>query len=415
MITRQQRFAIALLLIGLLLPVSYAQSRKAAKGPRALAVLETTPQGLRLVPISMVIEGKFYDAGLYRANPVPFALDAGNVYIVQRSGESVGDFTVTEPAQIAGGAWIGQGKLITNEERKKQEEARAKESSTPVKPTEEKDEPPVLRRGGKPAIPTNAPATPPTPAAKEKAPEPAPAPAPKPADDTDRPVLKRGKPEVEQASKLGNETTSIPTAAAAKTPSGQNKLQVAVSDASTDESRPYTWKWSNAEEEQKMRAQIEKLAIAAVADYVAKNGGPKPGKLEDVEIHAFDLDYNNSPDVILSARVLPVVAAAPSRRAASKATSTPVAPPANGFEYYVTIVAREDIYATLQKSFSEVTDSKHLDAYPRLQLIDAVDADGNGAGDLLFRRISDLSTSFVLYRVYASRLEELLRVPEPKL
>jgi hypothetical protein len=372
-------------------------------------VLESTPQGLRLVPISLVIEGKFYDAGLYHANPVPFALDMGNVYIVQRAGEALGDFTITAPAQIAGGAWIGEGKWFSNEDRRKQEESRAKESATPVKPAEEKDEPPVLRRGGKPAASTSAPATLPAPAAK--VPEPAATPTPKSSDDSDRPVLKRGKPEVEQTSKLGNEKTP---AAPAKIPPGMNKAQVAVSDASTDESRPYTWKWSNTEEEQKMRAQIEKLAFAAVTDYAAKNGGPKPGKLEDVEIHAYDLDYNNSPDVILSARVWSAPATAPVRKAGSK-TSTPAPSAPNSFEYYVTVVAREDIYATLQKSFVEVTDNKHLDAYPRLQVIDAVDADGNGAGDLLFRRISDLSTSFVLYRVYASRLDELLRVPEPKL
>lgn len=412
MITRPQRFAIALLLVVFLSPHSFAQSKKAAKGPRAVAVLEPTPQGLRLVPISMMIEGKLYDAGLYRANPVPFALDSGNVYIVQKAGESIGDFTVTEPAQIAGGAWIGQGKWVSNEERKRQQESRAKESSRPVKPTEEDDGPPVLRRGGNPPPAASAPASLPTPAAKEKAPEPAATPAPKSSDDSDRPVLKRGKPEVEQASKLDSEKTT--PAAPAKIPAGLSKVQVAVSDASTDESRPYNWKWSNAEEEQKMRAQIEKLALAAVTDYASKNGGPKPGKLEDVEIHAFDLDYNNSPDVILSARVLPAQAATP-RRAGSKATATVNTSAPSGFEYYVTVVAREDIYATLQKTFAEVTDNKHLDAYPRLQLIDAVDADGNGAGDLLFRRISDLSTSFVLYRAYSSRLDELLRVPEPKL
>jgi len=213
MITRSLRFAVVLLILICIATSSFAQSKKPAKGPRAIAVLESTPQGLRLVPISMVIEGKFYDASLYRANPVPFALDAGNVYIVQRAGEAIGDFTVTSPAQIAGGAWIGEGKWMSNEDRKKQEESRARES-IPAKPAEEKDEPPVLRRGGKPAASTSAPATLPAPAAKEKAPEPA-IPSPKSSDDSDRPVLKRGKPEVEQASKLGNEKAA-PAAPAKK-------------------------------------------------------------------------------------------------------------------------------------------------------------------------------------------------------
>lgn len=416
MITRRYRFAIATLILVFLAVSTFAQKKKAPAGPRAIAVMEWTGQGLRLAPISLMMEGQFYDASIYRANPVPFALDEGNVYEVQRAGEPIGYFTVTQPAQIQNGAWIGEGKWLSNEERRMQAEARAKASATPSKPVEENDEPPVLRRGDKkPATATPPPATSaPPPSAPAAAAPPPPAPMQETSSDPDRPVLRRGKPAEEQATKLGNE--KLPMKAPAKMPSGLNKLQVAVSDASSTESRPYTWKWSNLEEEQKMRSQIEKLAIAALNNYATKSGGPKPGKMEDVEIHAFDLDYNNSPDVILSARVLPATetpARKPSVKGAKKQVSSPA--PNSGFEYYVTLVGREDIYATLQKIFAAVTDNKHLDAYPRMQVIDAVDADGNGSGDLLFRRISDLSSSFVLYKVYSSHLEELIRVPEPKM
>jgi hypothetical protein len=411
MITRSTRSAVAILLLALFPVSNFAQTRKEPKGPRAVALLEWTTQGLRLVPISLMIDGKFYDASLYRANPVPFALDEGNVYEVQRSGEPIGDFTVTSPAQIAGAAWIGEGKWVSNEERKRQEEARAKASAPPAKKAEEDDTRPVLRRS-KPAEPTPPASTPP--AKPDNAPEAKPAQPPAPLQETshdpDRPVLKRGKPEVEQASKIPDEKLKMKEPP--KMPAGITKTQVAVSDASSQESRPYLWKWSSAEEERNIRIQIEKLALATVEDYASKNGGPKPGKLEDVVIHALDLDYANEPDLILSARVLP---AQPATRKISGKTAPQTAPPASGFEYYVTLVAREDIYATLQKTFSAVTDNKHLDAYPRMEFIDAVDADGDGAGDLLFRRITDLGSSLVIYRAYGSRLDELIRVPEPKL
>jgi hypothetical protein len=73
-------------------------------------------------------------------------------------------------------------------------------------------------------------------------------------------------------------------------------------------------------------------------------------------------------------------------------------------EYIVTLVARNDIYGELHKAFASITDTQHLDFLPRLELIDAVDADGDGRGELLFRRISDAGKAFVLYRVVGDRL-----------
>ncbi len=65
-------------------------------------------------------------------------------------------------------------------------------------------------------------------------------------------------------------------------------------------------------------------------------------------------------------------------------------------QYIVTVVARDDIYGDLHKAFANVTDTQHLDVLPRMELIDAVDADGDGRGELLFRQISDAGRAFVL-------------------
>lgn len=408
MITRRLSFSIIIAVL-LCIP-SIAQRRiKTPTGPRAVAVLEWTPKGLRLLPISLMLDGKYFDATLYRANPIPMALDQGNVYEVQRAGDGIGDFTLMLAEQYPNGAWLGQGKWLSEEERKKQEEAKAKASVKPAKPVEEDTGPPKLRRGGE-KKPEATPATSPEPAAKP-APPAEPPPLQEASSDANRPVLRRGKPGEEQATKLGNE--KIPMKVPEKPPAGLAKVQVAVSDATNTESRPYAWKWANADEEKKIRTSIERLALEAVRSYAAKTNGPTPGKLADVEIHAFDLEYNNSAEVILSARVLPTVASPVKRVGAKQAIPVPAAP--TGFEYYVTIVAREDIYTELGKTMTVVTDNKHLDAFPRMQLIDAVDADGNGGGDLLFRRITDNGSAFVLYRASGSRLDEVLSVPEPKL
>jgi hypothetical protein len=58
----------------------------------------------------------------------------------------------------------------------------------------------------------------------------------------------------------------------------------------------------------------------------------------------------------------------------------------------------------LQKLFFAQTDSHHLDVSPRMELIDAVDADGDGRGELLFRRTSDAGSAYAIYRVTADQL-----------
>lgn len=58
---------------------------------RAVGVYEWTgdmmkPTASRLIPVSIFIEGKLEDAGVYVARPVPFALLSGNVYELQDAG-----------------------------------------------------------------------------------------------------------------------------------------------------------------------------------------------------------------------------------------------------------------------------------------------------------------------------------------
>ena len=52
----------------------------------------------------------------------------------------------------------------------------------------------------------------------------------------------------------------------------------------------------------------------------------------------------------------------------------------------------------------KITDTQHFDSLPRFELIDAVDADGDGRGELLFRQISDAGKAFVIYRVIGDQL-----------
>ena len=51
----------------------------------------------------------------------------------------------------------------------------------------------------------------------------------------------------------------------------------------------------------------------------------------------------------------------------------------------ITLVARTDT-SNLRELYLGITDKYHLDLTPRLELIDVVDADGDGRGELLFSR-----------------------------
>src|ERR1700756_3024942 len=78
--------------------VATAQMHKVAKPQqvvRAVGVYEWTgdfakPAASRLIPVSVFIEGKFEDAGVYIARPIPFALLPGNLYILQSAGVDKG-------------------------------------------------------------------------------------------------------------------------------------------------------------------------------------------------------------------------------------------------------------------------------------------------------------------------------------
>ncbi len=371
---------------------------------RALAVLELTGDSKalgrgRLGPVYVLEDGKYYDAGLYKVRPRPMAVEAGTVYEAERSGEPAGLFTV-EQAVERERAWFAVGGWVPREF----EQAKPAKSVT-VK-TGEDDEPPVLRRpkpggdkaegkapgqrpGGTPAGATPAGATP-----AEAPPEP---------EDPDRPVLRRGKPRQRQqdAAAFLEEFAKSSVSVANR---GPERL-VAISDASLPPRRPYAFPWVRDEEERLTRA-ITEMAQTALAKSLeaqaSKPGSAKPASgarrakrpqpaappvLEDVRVHAFDLNNDNNVEVVLTARHTAAATAGEAAR-----------------NYYVTLVAAVAIGGELRRLLASVTDEQRLDSVPRLELIDAVDAEGNGDGELLFRRVGRTRQSYELFRVGMDKL-----------
>ncbi|HTV64162.1 MAG TPA: hypothetical protein VMD98_01090, partial [Bryocella sp.] len=229
-------------------------------------------------------------------------------------------------------------------------------------------------------------------------------------NDPNRPLLRRGKPAA-QASAADQTAWTPPSAtspttgqaAGAKALQGKASDNVgaiahrsfpAVSDAGPFEPRSLLYSM-NSEERASKAAQMSALALDEIRKFIAQRHTPelpKDAAITDFDLRAYDLEYRNVPTLVFTAR-LPVPGA--------KAFRGPE------FDYFVTFVAHEDFNGQPVKIFSSVTDSNHLDAFPRMEIIDAVDADANGRGDLLFRQYSDTGISYSLYRVFPYDMEKV--------
>lgn len=453
-----------------ILPPQFGRKQERDKGPRALGLIQLAPKGKgRLIPIAIMMDGKFYDAGSYKAAPIPMALDFGIVYEGFRSGVSQGVFTITQPGQlnhiwIAEGTWLPAGSKALETHKK---------YAAPVIEDEDKGGPPVLHRrsektdsdsgskseaGGRdtdagqqkpanstPAAPTaatpagvpgspdsakasTAPETAKTPAPPETAKASAPAPPEdEPNEDPNRPRLRRGKPDPTAHREPYATFDALPEASSkvASTAAGTTKPEAkgaqdsaaaapqiitipAVSDAGGPDPRPYAYDLKPAEEAI-YRSKMLDLAASLVhppANASTKDAGapmrssaakssskaaakaPKP-VFDDVSLRIFDLSNSNEPVLVLSAKTHPPDAGATGSVEEPKE---------------ITLIARTNLEGELRKLFFSATDSRHLDSTPRMELIDAVDADGDGRGELLFRRTFDSGSAYAIYRVTADGL-----------
>jgi hypothetical protein len=434
---------------------------KTTKGPRALGLLELGPNGnARLIPIAILIDGKYYDASAYKAAPVPMALWADTVYEGIRTGVSQGLFTVTAPQhgkdESGATVWWADGRWQTADSIKAMAAKKKPVPSTP-RGINDDEGPPVLRRAGaekpKPPEAPPAPATQPAPAS---APAPAPTATPSAApaasassspatpppsqdnqapEDKDRPTLKRGQAgatSAEEAQKKVSTSASaegvtpvVPSASmptpspspSAAQPVNQVQLIPAISDPQPSDSLPYNYKMSPQEEEQfrkkmlamaadEIRARAAQLAPGSAAakpvpasSLRSKAAAAKPVQptFEDVQLHVFDLADINEPELVLTAKAhMP-------QSSHGKDSTDP------GPQYMITLVVRDDVNGELHKSLANVTDTQHLDVIPRLDLIDAVDVDGDGRAELLFHEVSDTGSAFVVYRVIGNQLYALFQ------
>ncbi|MGP8258421.1 MAG: hypothetical protein ACLQM6_00530 [Acidobacteriaceae bacterium] len=312
-----------------------AQTHKVAapeKVVRAVAVYEWTgdmakPTASRLIPVSLFLDGKFEDAGIYLARPVPFALDTGNVYEIDRAGIALGTLNLAFARHLVAPAtatttyddgWFGYGKFVPPAPPKV---ATLKPSKTlgVINGLDDDDRPHFSARSAEPGSGDSA-----TPTPGSSAPSGTPADDPNrptlhrssasgqtdssnssdtPANDPDRPTLRRHAPQDADKSSSGqpggsDEVASLdddpnrpllhrgkPIAALTDAdipklsglPGDQDLHQlVAVSDAANRPPHDFSRAWQDENEHQAILAKMQAAARAQLALYEAAAAPPNP-------------------------------------------------------------------------------------------------------------------------------------------
>src|SRR6266568_3918373 len=397
-----QAVIIALFSVALILPsfTQIAKRRPTDKGPRALGLVELATNGkAHLVPVTIMIGGKFYDAGAYKADPVPMALQPQTVYEALKSGVSQGLFTVRGAGHSPQG-WFGNGTWRSTAEieaEKAKAKADAAKKAQQAPPTEQQvGGPPKLTRGG--GTPKGSPQPEPSPS-----PTPTPPPkaekttstenssAPASVEDANRPVLRR---------QPASQTTHEQTKPGIEDEPLKGPLQSipAISDSDGPDPRSFAYPMKPDDEPgllQKMLAMAGDEITARARQNSAGAGETKPKtrtgrakpapQFQGIQMHVFDLSSSNEAVLVLTANAT-------------------LGNGSGDLVYMTVLVARQDIYGDLHKVFAQTTDSKHLDVLPKYELIDAVDADGDGRGELLFRMTAESGSAFGVYRVIGDKL-----------
>jgi hypothetical protein len=395
---------------------------------RATALLEYTGTlrhmtGSRLVPIAVWDGTEYQPGGLYLAQPAPLAVQGGTQYVLEHDGRLEGFYNIGSAAQI-GGAWLGVGKFqAPPTETAKLEKPSTGDvyqvkygntSSNPNEPhfahvpaddrttdrtndrakdapgTAEKDSGPTLHRRG--AASSDG--------ASGRVPQ-----------DSGRPTFggdsENSTAPSPQTLYPGRPVLSYNTAkpkekkqdALMGFPPGM-KQAIAVSDASSIGTQSFGYTWANPEDAAKMKADLELAAERAIAASVPapapvpeeksrtktrRHGpavrpvAPTAPVLEDEQFRVYGLTMGGGATLVLSAQ-------------------TGLKDPRYGGKS-VTIIAQPDFYGNPQILLTYVSSIDTPERTPRMELIGAVDTQGNGRGDLLFELRGQSYRRFAIYQV----------------
>jgi hypothetical protein len=395
---------------------------------RATAVLEFTGdlgdiKASRLVPIAIWDGVQYQPGGLYLAQPAPLAVLAGTQYELESDGKSQGFFNVKDAEDLSG-LWIGVGSFQAPPAAPRKAAAKDSGHAYFVKDADP-DKPHFAHRpvednsqnngsGAQSSGQANGPTLHPRPSdgssgdnsgSNTTAAQPEVDPdrptfhnrvtnnhtaSNQMAVDPDRPRLSYTTPESQQKLEKPDALFGLPP---------DMKQMAGISDSNPAGMQTFNYSWATPDDAAKMQAALEAVAQKAVAPPAPpapktaaahttrhKSAAPAPPplpELADEEFRVYGLTFGGGATMVLSAHT----------------TTTP--------EKYVTVIAQPDFYGNVQVLLKQVSDADSLDATPRMRLIDAVDTEGNGRGDLIFELRGQTYREFAIYRVYEGQATQV--------
>jgi hypothetical protein len=423
---------------------------KPEKVTRAVGVYEWTgemakPTAARLIPVSLFIDGHFEDAGVYLARPVPFTLETGDEYSIERAGRSLGTFDIDYARDVVTrrsvadddpvGAWYGYGRFVPPQPPKKNTNLKPSVQVAGIvgsaSDSAEDDQPKLLRRADSAPVPAKGSAGGTANPAPEDDPDRPTLRHRDPADagkqkrrkesgsgvsgvgdlnnDPDRPTLRRGVP-VEDV--MTPQLSGLPPAL---------HQAVAVSDATSHDPHEFDREWATSTEKAETLKALEALAQPKIAAYVQAN------KLVAVAA---------GPALLHAPAKKPAAMTPAQKRAAAKKAAAAAPAPAfaltnevlKGYELtygglpvfvytvetplkdggpvYLTMVAQRLPTGELQVGLATVTDATDLDRSPWMRPVDVVDPDWSHRGQLLMELRAQSSRQFALYRLVTAEAEQ---------
>jgi hypothetical protein len=450
-----------------------AQMHKVAppeKVTRAIAVYEWTgdlarPTAARIVPVTLFINGHMEEAGTYLTQPMPFALQTGDVYSIEQAGKAQGTVDIDYARNIlppgstadvaAIGAWYGYGKYAPLPPPSKPTPLKASahpsaivggvndddarphfvgkqpnqpdDNPTPTKSStgssttnsDDPDRPHLGRRDGTDSSTTTASTDT----------------GSVPDSDPDRPTLRHRDPEREGKPKKQKQSDSAvipmatslnddpnrPTMRRGKPAGGDTTPElktlpldlhqvVAVSDAVNREPHIFTREWDSPTDRTETLTALEALAQPRIAKYLATWHLSAPSLTPastPTPPHRLKtqppIPKTQSPPTLLEEQLAPYTL---SYGGLPTFVYTAQSPIAVGGPVYITLVAQRLPSGEMQVALSNVTDAAHLDRTPWLRPIDAVDPDWSHRADLLFEVRGQTTRQFALYRLTTAQAEQ---------
>ncbi len=351
---------------------------------RAVAVYEWTgdaakPTASRVVPVSVFIDGHLEDGGVYLARPVPFELDTGTVFEVEKAGMSEGslDLSYTRHYVSNGVAafddgWLAYGPfkpapkpvLVAAKKSGPLPQVVTSGGSGPHfsngttangSSTEKSTSQPVDRSGAVGGGTTvSAEKDPDAPTMRRRTTD-----ASGSADstntdtdsskDVDRPTLKRRTPAEQKAAQKKKDLASVSGSASLNDDPDRPNLHrgkpasrldeedlpplkgmpadlqqaVAVSDARDRPEHPFERMWESDEERTQVTASLEEMARAQLAKYDLPAASASAGTPAPTPVPAAKSPARTQPPTTAAARARQRKAAAAAKAAASAAAAAP--------------------------------------------------------------------------------------------